>query len=546
MNRSAFVPLIALIALVGCEATSADDDIAQHEKGRVSEAENKTAKENHQDADLQTKSRLFFDELVEVVRKYHVFTEQTEKNLGYSWEEELVRLEEEFAAVDSEEDLLRAIHHLGNSLHNPHCLFSTPDRPVPIHAGFDAAVDLSGDVPEFYVEQVNRDDLREKIQTGDRIMEVDGIEAKDFLVAFFNESNANNRRSLATDIANFLTHRMLPVSRKKTGDVSHWLLQSRASGATRTVETKWRKPDRATRTSDPLALDLSLEGCAGLPAVDYGPYSVALRGNKFCVYSSNVEPFNRFPVVRFFSFYYREDDEYYSLKLDHEHLKKFFADHAESEGIVLDLRDNLGGRNPNWFLDWFASKAYTDMFVRTRMHEDLLDEKQLDEAHLSGWGKEEKERYLRELKSRKPDQEYTAPKPFFCPDSGCDGWDNVYHPKHQISSNPVALLTGPRCLSSCDHLTSVFSEYGMGVVIGQTTASGFTSYRLRHKLGGGDPSVDMGFLYVAFSDDISGKTGKPVEAVPIRIDVPVERTYENRAEYDRLLVKKAIEAIEVL
>ena len=106
----------------------------------------------------------------------------------------------------------------------------------------------------------------------------------------------------------------------------------------------------------------------------------------------------------------------------------------------------------------------------------------------------------------------------------------------------MALVIGPRCVSACDHLAQVFKDYGFGPLVGLPTSGGFTTYRLEHKISAPGLDDDLGFVSFAFSYEVSGKTKKSVEAVPVAPDVVGEPTFANKDTYDRLLVNMASKA----
>ncbi len=57
-----------------------------------------------------------------------------------------------------------------------------------------------------------------------------------------------------------------------------------------------------------------------------------------------------------------------------------------------------------------------------------------------------------------------------------------------------------------------------------------------------DLGDDGGAVWLAFSREVSGKTGLQVEAVPLHIDYPIERTIEARERFDALHVEAAIKS----
>jgi hypothetical protein len=148
--------------------------------------------------------------------------------------------------------------------------------------------------------------------------------------------------------------------------------------------------------------------------------------------------------------------------------------------------------------------------------------------------------YLAELDTAPSGQAFTKRRPFFCRPDTCD-WDNRYVPSHRVTKLPLALLVGPNCVSSCDSLTQQFDEQELGPLVGEPTAAAHTTRRLKRDIV--FRGEVLGTLELAFSYEVSGVSGKPVEGVPIHLDERVDRTFANRDRYDSLLVDRAIAAL---
>ncbi len=118
-------------------------------------------------------------------------------------------------------------------------------------------------------------------------------------------------------------------------------------------------------------------------------------------------------------------------------------------------------------------------------------------------------------------------------------WDNRYVPMHRVTTAPVALLVGPGCVSSCDSVARAFAENHFGALAGEPTAAGYTTQRMKLtvKSAAGE---EIGAIRIAVSSEISGLTGKDIEAVPIVLDYPLDRTFDNRDTYDASLVDAAV------
>jgi peptidase S41-like protein len=481
-----------------------------------------------------------YQDLLKATRKYHVFAKQTEQNLGIKWEDQLARLEKEFAGIKSRADLLRALNHFANSLHNPHCYYNSPDRPSYLTPGFEISVEWIDNKPSFYVAKITDQDLEKRIQPGDRLVSYQSVAAEDFLSTFNTESNGNHWRSIARDIAGFFSqqsaHRHGPLTQ------AEWGFQRPGSDQVVTIQAKW-KAQKGPGYRGEFGLDYDSDSCAGLPKRNYGAgYAIEHKGANYCIYTTSQGPAKSYPIVRQFSFSYSGRNSFNTLKADHYNLKKVLGSLAGAKAVILDLRDNRGGNNPNWFLDWWAPASYKSYMVYTRLHQDFDSQDKLRQAHITGWGPPHFKIYLEALAKKSAEAQFMEPRPFFCPTPDCKGFDNLYRPKNQVTKLPVAMLVGPRCVSSCDSVVHTFREYDFGPVVGQAGSAGFTIARLQHKVRHPQSGEQLGFVALAFSYETSGKTGQKLEAVVVDPHRVVEPTFANRDRYDEILVKTAIEA----
>lgn len=478
-----------------------------------------------------------FETLVADVRAHHVFSEQTQKNLGRRWEDALPGLEREFAEAKTDAALTVALSHFVSSLHDAHCSFDADEPGKTIALSIRADVEWKDGKPRFYVSRVD-DANKDRVAPGDSIRSVDGIAAGDLVSQFVDLSRQNNVRSVALDIAEYLTRRRTTAWLTAEGDVSRWVVASTKTHADETLTLAWRRASRHD-AFDEFAIDYERPWCSTLAARDYGPYELTVRGMNFCVYASQVEPYKSHPIVRQFSFMYlsSEDDiehAQHRVRADHDLLARELARLAP-KGVLLDLRDNRGGNDPNWFMDWYASGPYVDRFVLERLAPDLDTPEKL-----AAVGANHAKEYLKELRDRTPDQTFMKPRPFFCKGDDC-GWDNRYVPAHRVTKAPVALIVGPRCVSACDSIAQLFAENRFGPLVGEPTAAAYTTNRIRRPII--VHGKELGTMHLAFTREISGKTREPIEAVPLAIDVPIDRTFDNASTYDKLLVDAAIRKI---
>jgi hypothetical protein len=473
------------------------------------------------------------DDAVERIRRYHVFTDQTSRNLGRTFDDEWPAIRAEAIGANTPAALSVALTRLANAIHDPHVYFNPPTRPTPLASGVEFEVEWVAGGPRFYVARVAREGLGE-LRPGDMLIAVDGVPATELLERWSTLSNANSPRGVATDIARLLGRKAMGRESVTEGEAVRYTLERRASGKRFSISSVWTR-SHADRIPE-FALDYDRpSGCLGHPARAYPGYRFVGGGYAFCLYAARDPAHRPFPIVRHVSFLYEDPAV---ARDDHDALAAQLAQLGRVEGVLLDLRDNRGGNNPNWFLDWYAPKPWLDHRIRFRLHEDLRDVQLRRQFRIDApW-------YVRALDAPRTQDGLTEPRPFFCPpgdDDAC-AWDNRYEPRHRVTAAPVALLVGPGCVSSCDSLAQRFAENRFGPLVGEPSSAGYTTHRVRLPVVLADGS-DFGFLNIGFSQSLSGVTGAPIEAVPLPIDVPIERTFDERQRWDALLVDAAIAAL---
>jgi hypothetical protein len=478
-----------------------------------------------------------FHGIVGDVHKYHVFAEATTRLLGFTFDNELPALEKEFASASDEAHLDVAIDHLVNDLHNPHCIHESAFPQDYFATGITFSAEWRAGAVHFYVSKVPPA-LADRMSLGDELKSVEGIASADVLRRYANRSRQNNWHGIAREVAASIGGPYpLPLN---AGTRTTFVVTKRGTQQEKTFDLAWTKYDWGPSGFDEYAVDYSKSSCSVLGDLDYGGYELVARGHNLCIYASRSPERRAYPIVRHFSFSYigsgyQRQYAHHQVRADREVLVREL-DRLKPKGVLLDVRDNAGGNNTNWFLDWYARGPYTDSRYRVRLHEDFDTEEKAEAA-----GIDNPQEYVKELRARAPGQTLGPARAGICKDGDCR-WDGRYTPSHQVTTAPIALLVGPGCVSSCDQLARLFAKHHFGPVLGQPTATGFTPWRLRREIT--LPSgKKFGAYRLAFTEDFDGDDQQPTEGVPIALDVPLEPTFENKGKYDKLLVEAAIKAL---
>lgn len=529
--------------LAACAAPSAKPTTTPRPNGLIAKAEDPTPKERSR-TNTELDALAVFDRMVAMVRRYHLFAPQTEKNLGKSWERDLPRLRAEFASASDKDALMVALWHLGNSLHDVHCQFRAKDRGDRLKLGLRAGVERTGEGHEFYVERVTDPTLRDRIEPGDIVESVDGVPAERLVDEHDLVSNMNSKDSIALQVAHYLAARRTSTTHVRAGSPSSWALRSRQGGR-KTVTLTWQKGSNSDDTD--FALDYASKDCVNADPKEYGPgYTLAMRGYRVCIYTSTKPTYRDYPIVRQVSFRY--DETQHGPLVDFDLISRTLAS-SKPRGVILDLQDNGGGINPNLFIEWWTDKPYTDTETRMLLDAALLRDEH-GAAHISNMTDAVEAWYASELKTRAaipPGSEATgrrlsSARPFMCKPETCT-WENHYTPKRRVTKAPVALLLGPGCASSCDAFAWHFDKEDIGPIVGRGSMAGFTTHRARFDVTTGDGQPVLGTIDFAISYDTPPRGTESIEGVPVNIDVPIARTFENHDHYDRLLVDSAIRAL---
>jgi hypothetical protein len=468
-----------------------------------------------------------YEALVEEVKAVHQFSPNTWENLApLTWKASVASLREVFVDATTESDLLAALSRFGNSLHDAHGGFQ-PLPPYRTHLTLPIvlAPEWDGD----RVTMVVTESRAKGVLPGDTVSSYAGTPARELLVTYADRSNANQWRGIALGVAAWMTERPADGGDGVDGSTVTLGIHKRDGGETFANLTWSRGGWHGENEVDIDAPQYDRLRCAPrLPARKYPSYELLSHSATYCLYVSRSPKYAPFPVLRFFSFDFGHP---YDAEAEYDHLTRALRALPAVRGIVLDLRDNGGGNDPNWVLDWFAPKPYLDLRTQVKKTPRIDAIVLEDVANLDdGWV---------DALVRAPPGAVVS-RFLGCKTADCTDTRRV--PLHRILPVPVALVVGPRCNSACDHFARVWYENGLGPITGQPSGGALTVLRLDY------PIVQrsgkrLGSMRFAISLDYSPITGLPVEGLPLHVDVPVAWSWERRDVYDTAIVDAAIASL---
>jgi hypothetical protein len=472
-----------------------------------------------------------FDGLVSEVRAVHQFSPNTWENLApLSFSRALPELRDAFAGAVTEAQLLGALARFGRSLHDVHCGF-VPDPPFRAHLTLPLVITPSwrgGEMTMVVTESRERG-----IAAGDVVTSYAGTPAAALLRVYADRSNANQWRGIALGVADWMTERPADGGDGVDGGTVTVGVRTH-DGAEAFANLTWSRGGWHGEDKDaPAAPVYTGPRCApGLPARKYPGYDLASVGDTYCLYTSKTSKYAPFPLLRFFSF---DFGSAWEAEVTYGQLARALAGQAgpgerRARGLIVDLRDNRGGNDPNWVLDWLAPKPYLDLRTQVRKtpRVDALvleDVASLDE----GWV---------DALAHAPEGAVVS-RFLGCTTADCS--DTKRQPQHRLLAVPTVLLVGPRCNGACDHFARVWEENGLGPLVGEPSGASLSVLRLDVPVMVGARRV--GVMRLAISVDTSPFTNEPVEGLPLHIDTPVEWTWETRDVYDAQMVDAAIAAM---
>lgn len=512
--------------------------------------------------------RLLHQDLLAAVRRYHFFSAQTAANLGIDWEDSLRRLEPVFVEAQTPVALREAVHRLACSLHDVHLSYEPGVRGEELRLGLTLEGSYADGRAEFLVRSVEAESLRDRVRPGDVLVQVDGAWTEQLPRLYLDRTDANNWPSVTRAVAKFLTRRNTATASTQPGEVVRWRLRRSGTDPGFDLNLRWQHatdpadlpeqsrtdPDYVPTSCHPYAS----ESAPALPDRDYSPtdgkpggYRITGYGRNFCLYTAERLPYRDYPIIRHFSFFYysrfprdQADDAKlnteatYAVAAEYFALSRLLRARPQTRGLILDLRDNGGGNDPEWFLDWYAPAPYEDLYDAVRVDPDRSNP--VFNAAVSNLTTEWQKWYRDAAAGLSPGS--LLKRPFKCLRPDCGG-GNRFTPARALLKVPVVLLTGRSCHSSCAHFAHIFDENDFGPLVGEPSTATLTGQVYAHPVRTRS-GLQLGQMGLAVSAALSGKSGAPIEGALSTVDSPVARTPADRTGEDAALIAAALHAFK--
>src|SRR5262249_45742209 len=128
---------------------------------------------------------------------------------------------------------------------------------------------------------------------------------------------------------------------------------------------------------------------------------------------------------------------------------------------------------------------------------------------------------------------------FLCPREPCTA---VTPPaSERVTRAPVAVVTGPSCVSSCDTFSLTWAAFHLGPIVGQQPMHAYTVVRLPIDVVGPDREP-LGTLRVALTRS-ELRDGASIEGAPLQLDWEAPDGFETRTSWVRAAVAEAVKRL---
>jgi len=434
-----------------------------------------------------TEREALFDEYAQTIKDAQVFSELGFKRLGTTWEKELARARQRFLEADTKLDVYYALLSLQRSFHDARSSLTVPGGLTPPSDKFSLPFTLAvrGDSLDNAQYIVVQSSLSE-VKAG-------------FLL---KQYGAKTIQQLEYDFSEWLDNTSPEQLRMEL-----------AKALTRTSPSQYPSPDMNAPVTivftDPAnqketsVLVRWQRGVTDAPSEDYEGLTLDYTGINYRIYKDTV---NQTIVLVYPSFNYLRGED-----VDTQNLGNYLNQQTLAN-LVMDVRDNTGGNINTNLIALFARERFRILtrelvFVPVVKRDRAFFEESLTLA----------DNYMRKLISdyaaREKDAARSPRFPFFCKTANCSTEEATYEPNLNVRKFNFAILSGPKCMSSCDQFVSIVKDNNIGQVVGLPSRGAHSPMRAKKESGlkNGDKFsmiFTTGIGYRANGEPLEGNSAK--------------------------------------
>jgi hypothetical protein len=435
-----------------------------------------------------TRGKLF-DSYVQQIQKAGVVnSEAIEKRLGVTLKDELSTAKILFLTAKNKEDVYFSLLALKNAFHDAHSNLTVPDELEAddriLELPFVASVKEDGGAPVFFVARTEMPDLPQ----GSQILSVDGVQVKELLSLNRRWLDSSSPEQLWLQTAEWMSKRQSwKIPSRKAGELTEVEFKT-PKGETKKLQLPWRTGE------DKRGGDTDACVRSTLPySHEYQKVVPILKGLNYCVYKFP----NNTLVIRYFSFYYNfspieiwERMPFLSFKapplprkkpffqeiqdLDHSQLKELL-NKVKPKLVIMDVRENMGGNISPYLVAIFAKEKFRLLKRKMIFTDKIKSDRDFFEQSLTLTNGEMTTLLRTDLKTKKNKESRLFP--FFCQTAWCTEKEVDYEPDRTVFKTETVLLTGPRCMSSCDQFAAILQDNHIAKIAGLSPRGGHSPFR---------------------------------------------------------------------
>ncbi|OGR42231.1 MAG: hypothetical protein A2X28_09465 [Elusimicrobia bacterium GWA2_56_46] len=446
------------------------------------------------------------------------------ERLGTTWAKELARARRRFLEARTTEDVYYALLSLKNTIHDAHSDLRVPESLNPPNISLYLPFNFTSSHSTNAIDFIVTESAYPEIKKGFVLKKYAGKGARELINDYMEWHRSSSPELLEIEAAEWLTRsdssgRPLPAK----GTIP-LIFMDPVSGKEISVESSFQKKNK-------LNIRTERTSCRQMHFTtddDYSDTKPVFSGLNYDLYADTA---SKTLILRYFSFLYDFDDReiwnnaaclsykpepvaddglplsYWLKRQDAAKLSEFLKSVVGYDRILIDLRENRGGAINEDLLSLMAGKpfktTYRTMVFTSLFRRDASFRKKI----MRGLSPAMENRITEEFKRGAKE---SSPFAFSCLSGEC------VEEIHQKAASPALnfkyyLLTGPRCVSSCDQFAAIFTDNGIGTQLGLPTRGASAPFRTPYDftLANGD------HFSITFNSGITYRpNGEPLEGNP--------------------------------